>query len=285
MEYRRYCYTTYKKSTAETYYLPILTIFRHFEITINRLPYFSTKQTLQPTPIDPDLMVDRNVLRLVINTRNPLLKAIVLLMSSSGISRSDALNLSRNDYKKGLDPKDRIVTWHITRQKTGVKYYTFSSPESSQAIDDYLVTRKDTDPRLFKVNRRYLNTVFKRTNDMLGLGKNGEFSRFSMHMLRRFHATQLIESGMSESKVDLLQGRKPGGIAYQSYIKIKPSKLREEYIGALPFLVVEDVNRVKSELDAAKEELELVSSENIELKNSLMGIYDRLEKLELNRTY
>ena len=56
IQYRKWCYETYKKSTAETYYIPILTIFRHFEITVNRLPYFSTKHTQRPTPINPDLI-------------------------------------------------------------------------------------------------------------------------------------------------------------------------------------------------------------------------------------
>lgn len=125
-----------------------------------------------------------------------------------------------------------------------------------------------------------MSRIFKDTNDDLGLGRNGEFSRFAPHMLRRYHATQLIEAGMSESKVDLLQGRKPSSIAYQSYVKIKPSKLRDEYIGALPYLVVEDINRVKTELDATKDELESVSSENMMLKNDLKDIIERIRKLE-----
>ena len=99
-------------------------------------------------------------------------------------------------------------------------------------------------------------------------------------MLRRYHATQLIEAGMTESKVDLLQGRKPSSIAYQSYVKIKPSKLRDEYIGALPYLVVEDINRVKTELEATKEQLEVVTVENMKYRNDLKDILERIRKLE-----
>lgn len=297
--YRKWCYTTYKKTTAETYFIAAITTFRHFEITVNKLPYFSTKKVAKPTPINPDLLVDRDVLRLCIGVNNPILKALILLMSSSGISRTDVLNLTLKDYLEStyeyhecddlnqaietMMDKDVIPTWNITRQKTGVSYYTFSSPESTKAINNYLLTRHDDDPRLFKINKRYMSRIFKDTNDELGLGNNGEFSRFAPHMLRRFHATQLIESGMSESKVDLLQGRKPSSIAYQSYVKIKPSKLRDEYIGALPFLVIEDINRVKTELDATKEQLEEVTVENNKYRNDLKDILERIRKLEENQ--
>ena len=288
IQYREWCYKNYKKTTADIYFVSIITLFRHFEITINPLPYFSTKHTIQPTPINPDLLVDREILKLCINTNNPLIKAITLLMSSSGITRVDALNLTINDYLQSTleyhhandinqaietMTDDVIPTWNITRQKTGVTYYTFSSPESTQAINNYLLTRQDNDPRLFKINQRYLSYLFKKINDDLGLGRNGEFSRFAPHMLRRYHATQLIEAGFSDSKVDLLQGRKPRSIAYQSYVKIKPSKLREEYIQALPFLVIEDYNRVKTELDLIKEE-------NQHYKDNLNDLWNELKDLK-----
>jgi hypothetical protein len=88
---------------------------------------------------------------------------------------------------------------------------------------------------------------------------------------------------MDLDKINILQGRKPKNIAYQSYIKIKPSKLKDEYIEALPYLVVEDYTRVKTELDATKEELELEKDKNTVLENNINDIIHRLEKLETNK--
>ena len=300
IKYRKYVFEKYKVSTARTYMTMIKTVFRHYDITIESLPYFSTKQSNQSIPINPDNLVDREILKLCIETKNPLLKAITLLMSSSGISRVDILNLSIGDYLEAtsefhshtnsmkyaihdMNDLDVIPTWHLKRQKTGVQYYTFSSPESTRAINMYLLTRNEAltkNKPLFDVNERYFNQLFKDTNDNLGLGKNGQYSRFAPHMLRRYHATQLIEAGVSEGKVDLLQGRKPKSIAYSSYIKIKPSKLKSEYIRALPFIVVEDINRVKTELEVVKENNEKLHVENTELKKQNERI-DNLEKLVL----
>lgn len=300
IQYRKWVYEKYKVSTARTYMTMIKTVFHHYDITIEALPYFSTKQSKQSIPINPDNLVDRDILKLCIETNNPLLKAITLLMSSSGISRIDILNLTIGDYLeatseyhthknsiryaiKDMNDLDVIPTWHLKRQKTGVHYYTFSSPESTRAINMYLLTRDGLltkNKPLFSVNERYFNQLFKDTNDNLGLGKNGEYSRFAPHMLRRYHATQLIEAGISESKVDLLQGRKPQSVAYTSYIKIKPSKMKSEYIEALPFIVIEDINRVKTELDVVKGNNEKLHIENNELKKQNERI-ENLEKLVL----
>ena len=98
--YRIYLYDKYMKKTAELYLQAVLTIFRHFEINIPRLPYFSTRNVKKPTPILPHDLPDREILKHIIEIKNPLLKAITLFMSSSGVSRIDTLNNTIKDYLK-----------------------------------------------------------------------------------------------------------------------------------------------------------------------------------------
>ena len=119
--------------------------------------------------------------------------------------------------------------------------------------------------------------IFERLNTHFQLGKlpNG-YNRLHVHMLRRYHASQLAEAGMSTDHINLLQGRKITGVAHQSYIRIKPETLRNEYIEALPYLVIEEVERFRTEL-------EQVTEENKELRKrdeKLNSILDRLAKLE-----
>ena len=71
INYRKWCYENYKKSTAHLYYVTIIGLFRHYEITVETLPRFSTKQTQPSIPINPDLMVDRDILKLCIETNRP----------------------------------------------------------------------------------------------------------------------------------------------------------------------------------------------------------------------
>jgi len=294
--FRSYLYDNYKINPAKQHLSRVMAVFRHYEYTIMKLPYFSIKHATPSIPINPDKLVDKEVLRLCINTTNPLLKAITLFMSSTGMSKTDTLQLTIQDFLDATieyhhtnqipnalyilkNKNDVIGYWeNLQRQKTGQIYYTFSSNESTTAIVQYLLTREHLQPNspLFDISSKYLSDLFKETNDKLQLGKNGEYSRFTAHMLRRYHATQLVEAGIDTEKINILQGRQPTSIAYKSYIKIKPSRLREEYIQALPYLVVEDYQKVKTELD-------IVKDENTTLKNELDSIFERLERLEQDK--
>ena len=60
----------------------------------------------------------------------------------------------------------------------------------------------------------------------------------------------------------------------------KPSKLKSEYVSALPFIVIEDINKVKSELDMAKEKNDVLESENSELKKQYDETNKRMDNLE-----
>lgn len=297
--YREHIYNNYCLSTAKSQITPILTFYRHFEIEIPKLPYYSEKQMYKYPPLMYDDLPDREILSRAIELANIRTKAVILFISSSGISRVDTLNLTIKDYLDAvyeytesydvntalekMEGQDIIPTFHLRRQKTGQDYITFCSHESVRAINNYLNSRKDDlslDSRLFKVNTRYFNKVFELLNAEMGLGKCGAYNRFRSHMLRKYHASQLAEAGMSTEKINLLQGRKVRGVAHESYIRIKTDTLKQEYIQALPYLVVEDVNKVKTELQNTKEELKETKSENKVMKNNLVDILKRIEQLE-----
>ena len=295
LEYREYLYQNYNLSSAQTYLTVILTIYRHFELTIPTLPYYSTKHLRQSTMINYKDLPDRDLLQECLKISNPLVRSIILFMSSSGVSRIDVLNLTIGDYLEAtrdyhkhpesikyaiqeMQDKDVIPTFHLTRQKTGQEYYTFCSHEAVKSINTYLLTRTDklTKNRpLFKINKRYINQVFEKLNHYFQLGKqpNNVYNRLTPHMLRKYHASQLAEAGMPTDHINILQGRKIPGVAHRHYIRFKPETLREEYIEALPYLVIEEVNKYKTELQSTKEE-------NITLKDNLRGILARIEKLE-----
>ena len=99
-------------------------------------------------------------------------------------------------------------------------------------------------------------------------------------MLRRYHATQLAEAGMGLDNINLLEGRKVPGVAHESYIRIKPEVLKEEYIKCLPYLVVEDINKVRTKLDVTLEKNDDLQSENDTLKSELNDIRSRQDDLE-----
>lgn len=299
VSFRNEMYNNFKESSAGTYFSKIPAICRHFGITVKKLPTFSTKQTNKSTPIYPEDLPDREMLQKCIEVKNPMLKAATLLMSSTGLSRVDTLRLKVSDYLEAtkeyhnhLDNPflaiqdlescevDVIPTFKSSRRKTGINYVTFASPEAAHAINLYLLTRNniDVNDRLFKMSSWHFNKQFREANDILNLGKVNGVSRFTPQMLRRYHASQLNEAGMSTDKIDILQGRTPKGLIHKSYIRIKTKTLKEEYIRCLPFLVIQEIEKIRTELDVVKDENVVLKEENEKYKELVDSIDDRIEK-------
>lgn len=300
LDYRDYLYNKYNVSTAKLYLTAIITIYRHFEITIPPLPYYSTKHANRTEPLRYDQLLDREIINECIQISSPVAKALILFMSSTGMSRIDVLNLTIQDYlnatseyhhekesvKKAIqemrDYTNPIIPcFHLERQKTGQKYFTFCSHEAVKSINAYLLTRTEILRRnlpLFKIHPRYFNMIFERLNTHFQLGKVGNYNRIRSHMLRKYHASQLAEAGMSTDHINLLQGRKIPGVAHEVYIRVRPETLKNEYIEALPYLVISDEDRVKTEL-------ETVLDEKNRLEHRFDNIEEELEQIKNNITW
>ena len=288
INYREYVYSNFSLGSAQSYFGRILTVYRHFEIEIPKLPYYSTKNSHHYAPILYDDLPDKEILKKSINIASPKIKALILFLSSSGVSRIDACDIRIKDYLNAtkdyhhcdniydaigeMNDKDVIPTFFLRRKKTSQDYFTFCTHEAVNAINEYLISREDeltSNSSLFDINYRYFGKSFERINNKLELGKVGAFNRLRAHMLRKYHATQLSDAGMSTEKINLIQGRKVKGIAHESYIRIKTETVKDEYIKALPYLVVSDENKFKTKLEQTEEELKIVREENKEIKNNM----------------
>ena len=314
IEFRSYLYDKYKSKTAKLYLTLIISIFRHHEFMVPKLPRFS--EDIEVIPILPEDIPDREMLQKCLDISPPLVSAFALFTSSSGMSRSDTLNLTVHDYLEATseyhDSPNNVslaikqmntseldiipVFEHLTRQKTNQPYYTFCSHEAAEAINNYLITRKvlvydvtgkvigarDVTPEdpLFDVSYQWIGDLFEEINTKLNLGKAGRYNRFTIHMMRRYHATQLYEAGMSEDKINLLQGRTPKSVIHESYIRVKLEDLKEEYIQCLPYIVVSEIDKVKTKMDIVVEENENLKTENESLRESILDRIEALEKVQ-----
>lgn len=314
IEFRSYLYHKYKSKTAKLYLTLIISTFRHYEFVIPKLPRFSENITV--TPILPEDIPDREMLQRCLGISSPLLKAFTLFTSSSGMSRRDTLNLKVKDYleatKEYHNHQDNVsaaikemneseidiipVFEHLIRQKTKLPYFTFCSHEAAEAINNYLISRKvliydETgkvigardvipDDDLFGVSYQWIGDLFEEVNTKLNLGKAGEYNRFTVHMMRRYHATQLYDAGMSEDKINLLQGRTPKSVIHESYIRVKLTDLKEEYIQCLPYIVVNEIDRVRTELDVAEEKNTKLEQELEKKTDAVEAMSNRMDNME-----
>ena len=209
-------------------------------------------------------------------------------MSSSGCARMETLNLTIGDFVKATEDYHRsndiyevlrrlknnqtiVPLFYLRRQKTNKYYYTCCSPEATTEIINYLLSEQrylQPDSPLFKINDQEFLKRFRSINNQLGLGKVGHNIRFRSHMLRKFHASQLRESGLDMDTIDALQGRAKTEVR-QSYFFDNPENIRESYIGHMDCLTINlDVNSI-----------DIKSPEYVKLENENKSYQSQMDEL------
>ncbi len=305
IDYRSYLYEKHAKRTAKDRFNKVKAFYKHFDIEIHHLPPFNQKN-LAPT-ITYDELLTKEIIRDAIDvTSSNVMKPLILFIASSGCARAETLSITvgqyiqaTKEYHHGGSIKeiietlsnidDIVPTFEILRIKTNKYYTTFCSPEACNAINIYLQGRQDTlhlDSKLFRVDPNYLVELFTTLNDDLELGQAGTYRRLRTHQLRKFHASALMNDGLSRDIVNDLQGRtKP--ITDESYFFNNKESLKEEYINHLPAVtIMQDVEKItvkspkyiKIENELHEKDEKLQDYEEI-FKN----LDERLKNLEENR--
>ena len=243
------------------------------------MPPFNEKNSNFSEAITFDKLPDKEIIKHALKiTKSPVMRAIILFMSSSGCAMAETLNLTINDFIEAtkhyhdehdiydvidvLNERDDVIpTFRLRRQKNNKFYYTFCTPEATSEILNYLLSRKKQltgNDRLFKIHEVWLFTKFAEINDMLNLGKVGEHRRFRSHMLRKFHASYLKNAGMEKDDINALQGKSRNSTD-ESYFYDDPKSLQEKYIKFMGAITINlDVNN-----------LDIKSSEFVELENKV----------------
>lgn len=253
-EYRCHLIETASKKTVKTNMSRIQTFYRHFEIELPELSYVSEKSMNDYEPIYYTDLPDKEIIRKAVNVASPIMKSILLFELSSGCGRREVLNLTIGDYitacgysteniEEALqhireNENELVPTFKIKRQKTDKYYVTFCSYEAVEAINLYIMSRTDkltTESKLFKISENYYSVKFAELNEYLKLGKKGAYNRMRGHMIRKVHASSLMqgENGLTLDEIDSLQGRTRQG-SRASYFFDNTTELKKKYIEAMP---------------------------------------------------
>ena len=257
INFRKYLYSDYMDSTARLNFSKILTIYKHYEIEVYKLPPVSKKRA-DTNFIYFDDLPTKEVINKALSVARPMHQRIILFQVSTGCSTIDTITItiqelldSVKDYYKGndvyemisqlKDDGDVVPCFRLKRKKTGKVYYTFCTNECFKSICMYLLTRKnlENDDRLFPITQLHMMKWFREVNDLLGLGtiEGNGFVKFRSHMLRKYHASALYNDGMSLDTVNALQGKSKNKTD-SSYFMEDPRKLKREYVKHMKVLVI-----------------------------------------------
>ena len=284
-------YSTVTLKKAMTF---IRTIYHHYEIEIPNIPKLNEKNVKKYEAIYYDDLPSKELIAEAISISKPLMKSIILFISSSGCARKEVMSLTIGDFMRAtsdyhncadvysfideMKHQDNIVpTFKLKRNKVNKYYYTFCSPEAVNAIIGYLNSRTDKltpESKLFNIHQNYLSVRFARLNRQLGGYKKGAFNIMRMHMLRKFHASNLArgENGLTLDEIDSLQGRSKD-IVQSSYFYDDPNELKKKYIANMDKVMINvDIKTLtidSPEVLALKKEAEKLKEENEEIKRNI----------------
>jgi len=199
--------------------------------------------------VEEDQVPTKAIIRQVLLHADPKERAIALVAASSGMRGDTLVKLSIGDLDLESEPDIGIVKVPADKSKGQVKFMTFISPEAREALVVYLSTRGELAPQdpLFsarlggfyseagKLAKRWVAPLEK-----AGLGqRSGKWRDYRFHTLRKFFRTALEYAGVSKSYRERLLGH-AGEYLDSAYFGPEFNKLKEQYMQAIPHLMVEE---------------------------------------------
>jgi integrase len=263
----------YSPKTFNTGMASIRSFYKCFDIPLSN----SSMRMKKAIPIQENqtFLSKEEVTRIIVNTKNLREKAIILMMATSGLARQEIINLKIKDITFDAN---NIGTIAIRRQKVGVDFITFMSPEAVIALRHYWLERNTVIPandtkakkaiadekaKEAKVDEKPITYIksdddfvfvtyttgkpiaeatfailFNRLGNQLGYGNGDGYIKSHSHAFRKYFATTLENAGMPKNKIDFMLGHTPSGTD-SAYFKNDPEKLKEMYINYIKYITFE----------------------------------------------
>lgn len=233
---------------------------------------------------------------------SPTYRAITLLCVSSGMSRAEICSLTFKNFYKAVGLREDLMKpipdlieeinevdslipmWKVHRIKTGKPYFTFNSPEATDAILDYLDQhyrdynwQPKPEDQLFRQYNKSITpdsvTVqYQRINKRAGFPKINGRVHIRPHSLRKVFATTLEKNRMPHLMTRWLLGHTIEGTT-NAYFKADPESVKEEYI--------EIVNK----LSTSKVEVKIVRTGYDGVISEIEGMKLKQEDMKLKQVF
>lgn len=189
--------TGLKTSTIQKHMQNIAALYKHFDMELPRLPPLNDTDVNQTSYFD---LPTKEQISMAINTAGIRVGSLILFMTSSGTGRTECANMKIKDFtdacsryytKETLteiinelygNVEPIVPTFFIVRQKTQKPYYTFCTPETTNAITEWLLLRLQIceqngdelkfEDSLWDLSKRQITYHFSTINDELGFDCN-----------------------------------------------------------------------------------------------------------------
>ncbi len=315
--YMNFCKETMTINSAKHYFKMVKLFYHHHDIQIHKLPPLNEKNAKIRAPIRTQDLPTREILQQAVEIAEPLMKALILFLASSGMSKVDARGLTIQNFldatikyhDKDDDLKTAIAkmkeydgylipTWHNRRSKTKKYFITFNTDEATRYIIAYLELRNEKlkscpdngqtelqpNDKLFKISSHYFTIKFAQLNDALGLGTVGGKPEEGIKGCNRLRGHMLRKYHATNLKKHGMDSYsintmqgKSNGAVNDVYFFADEETLLKEYMDAIEGVLI--MTDVK-EYNVYSPEYVQMQSENEELKSELTDMRADIAKLK-----
>ena len=144
------------------------------------------------TALRPVVVPTRGELRRFFGAlRTERARALFLMCASTGLRRNELLSLTRND----IDWERRMVIPSNHDGETKRSWVTFFNEEAELALKEYLATRDDDSPKLFRISPHTFIRIWKEGYDRTGV-------KITPQVLRQWFCDELGKLGVPDRYVD-----------------------------------------------------------------------------------
>ena len=252
---------------------------------------------------------------------DPLEKAVLLVGASSGLASNEIRHIPIKIFKSGYDPETEITTLVLRREKVGVDFVTFLSPEASRAVWDYLAFRERKpkysnhkrlaqlskqritnddgylfvirnvpeeflethDEELRKMQESTITKIYRIVSEKAQKNtKTGQWNLIRSHNIRKYFNSAMLNAGADSFFVEYCMGHTLDSTR-EAYFRASPEKLKEIYQKYIPYLTLEKA------LDISESpEYQKIKKENVILQaETARHVVERSElqdvRAEMNR--
>ena len=230
-------------------------------------------------------------------TKTLKFKALILLLSSSGVRAGSVHEMQVKDLKEMPNGCKALTVYPNTKDE----YYTFISPEAVQALDIYHEQRTKKGEKFTEDSYLFLaNTDNKFTPEyvsitMCRLAKKSLFDRkiqgssryeiMATHGLRkRFDTILKMRHDVNLSLAEKMMGHSTSIQLDNSYFKPTIEQLFTEYLKALPDLMISETLKLRDQLEKKQNEIEEYKMKDeriLLLESQLKEITEHLKNLKV----
>ena len=146
-------------------------------------------------------------------------KALFLFYATSGHRRSEILGLNVDDIDF---EKQMIIPSNSHKGSTKNSWVSFYNDEAKNVLNEYLSSRRISNPKLFPMARSKLTRLWGQTRDKTKLN-------ITPQKLREWFCVEMAELGIQDRYIDAFCGRTPKSVLARHYTDYSPKRLKRIY--------------------------------------------------------